>query len=95
MSAATVATTATATAAQTAAITTAAAAYFDGEGEVDARRLIHVRGMDDRWRRIDAIPLGSTLAHCLRMVHYSSRACLSVGGTERRALSRPACPGDG
>ena len=37
-------------------ITTAATSYLDGEGEVDARRYILVRGIDDHWRRIDAIP---------------------------------------
>ena len=37
-------------------ITTAATSYLDGEGEVDARRNLLVRGIDDHWRRIDAIP---------------------------------------
>jgi hypothetical protein len=37
-------------------ITTAATSYLDGESEVDARRYILVRGIDDHWRRIDAIP---------------------------------------
>ncbi|MGA2027842.1 MAG: hypothetical protein ABSH17_12360, partial [Syntrophobacteraceae bacterium] len=73
MSAATVATTTAAATVTTAAAATATQAsssssHVDGEGEVDTRRLILVGGMDDRWRRIDAIPLGSTLAHCLRMV---------------------------
>ena len=37
-------------------ITAAATSYLDGEGEVDARRNLLVRGIDDHWRRIDAIP---------------------------------------
>jgi hypothetical protein len=37
-------------------ITTTAISYLDGEGEVDARRNILVWGIDDHWRRIDAIP---------------------------------------
>ena len=51
--AAAMATTAMATAA---IITTTAISYLDGEGEVDARRNILVWGIDDHWRRIDAIP---------------------------------------
>lgn len=72
MSAATVATTAATVTTTTAAATAtraAATSHLDGESEIDARRLIHIWGIDDRWRRIDAIPLGSTLAHCLRVVH--------------------------
>jgi hypothetical protein len=54
MTAAVIAMTAAVTAAIiTAAIITAAAVYHDGEGEVDARRYIHVRGIYDHWRRID------------------------------------------
>ena len=51
-------TAAMATAAMTAAaiITTATISNVDGEGEVDARRIILIRGIDDHWRRIDAIP---------------------------------------
>ncbi len=57
--AATMTTTATTAAAITAAIiTTAATFYHDGEGEVDARRYIHVRGIYDHWRRIDVKPEG-------------------------------------
>jgi hypothetical protein len=40
----------------TAIITTTATFYLDGDGEVDARRYILIRGIDDHWRRIDAIP---------------------------------------
>jgi hypothetical protein len=40
----------------TTAIITTATSYFDGENEVDARRLIRVRGIDDHWRSIDVKP---------------------------------------
>ncbi|MGA2027187.1 MAG: hypothetical protein ABSH17_08985 [Syntrophobacteraceae bacterium] len=45
--------TAMTTAVITTAIITTAAVYHDGEGEVDARRYIQVRGIYDHWRRID------------------------------------------
>jgi hypothetical protein len=49
-------TTAATTAMTTASITAAAISYFDGEGEVYARRYIHVRGIYDHWRCIDVKP---------------------------------------
>jgi len=33
---------------------------MDGEYEVDARRLIRLRGVDDRWRRIDRLLVVTT-----------------------------------